>query len=72
MNTRKKTGKAHAPEGQSALFIQTARDLGCDESTDTDEVMKRLAAQKRHGDTDKSAKKSPKKAARPGGRNGGK
>lgn len=61
-----KTRKEKQPQrdAQSKLFVEMARKLGCDEEADTDEVMRRLVAQKRREPKDKIAKPKTKKAAK--------
>lgn len=62
--TSPKKARTTAQADQSKLFIQTARDLGCDEDADTDAVMKRLAGQKRREPPDKGGKPKVKKPAK--------
>jgi len=42
--------KKQKKDEQSRLFIEKAREIGCDESADEDEIMRRLAEQKRRDD----------------------
>lgn len=46
MTSRKKVQTAGQAE-QSKLFIETARELGCDDNTNDGEIMRRLASQKK-------------------------
>jgi hypothetical protein len=44
------TSKPDTPEAQSRAFRKAAREAGVDPDTDIDEVMRRLAGQKRKND----------------------
>ena len=52
--------KKRAAKDQSKLFIEKAREIGCDDGADETEIMRRLAGQKRREfDRESNAKKPP-------------
>lgn len=51
-------------DAQSKFFIETARELGCEDGPDAEEVMKHLVAQERRPPKKHAPKPRPKKAAK--------
>ena len=64
MTSPKKVKTTAQVDEQSKLFIETARNLGCDESVEVDDVMRHLAAQKKRPSSKTGASKAKKKAAK--------
>lgn len=65
MNTPKKTGRTTPRKvEQSRLFIEKAREIGCEGDADEDEIMRRLASQKRPPPKPVTKKPKTKKPAK--------